>query len=245
MATFCDNIIRKGENEKVNDETIEETLEKAVMLLAYVQDKDLFAEFYRKKLSNRLLFERSSNHDLERCILTKMKQQCGGRFTSKMEGMVTDLTLARENQTNFQEYLGNNQTISPGIDFSVTILTTGLWPSYKSFDLMLPAEMAKCIEVFKGYYETKAKNKKLTWLYSLGSCHINGKFEQKTIELIVTTQQAAALLLFNDADRLSYSEIMTQLNLSHDDSVRLLHSLSCAKYKILTKEPKHQMHLPK
>jgi hypothetical protein len=49
--------------------------------------------------------------------------------------------------------------------------------------------------------------------------------------------QAALLLLFNGTDRLSYSEIVTQLNLSDDDVVRLLHSLSCAKYKILNKEP--------
>ena len=45
------------------------------------------------------------------------------------------------------------------------------------------------------------------------------------------------MLLFNSSDRLSYSEIMTQLNLSDDDVIRLLHSLSCAKYKILNKEP--------
>ncbi|PWA38611.1 Cullin, conserved site-containing protein [Artemisia annua] len=38
-------------------------------------------------------------------------------------------------------------------------------------------------------------------------------------------------------ERLSYQEIMTQLNLSDDDVVRILHSLSCAKYKILIKEP--------
>lgn len=30
---------------------------------------------------------------------------------------------------------------------------------------------------------------------------------------------------------------MTQLNLTEDDVIRLLHSLSCAKYKILIKEP--------
>ncbi|CAA2985397.1 cullin-1-like [Olea europaea subsp. europaea] len=48
---------------------------------------------------------------------------------------------------------------------------------------------------------------------------------------------AAALLLFNSSDRLSYQEIMTQLNLLDDDVVRQLHSLSCAKYKILNKEP--------
>lgn len=49
--------------------------------------------------------------------------------------------------------------------------------------------------------------------------------------------QAAALLLFNASDRLSYSDIKTQLNLADEDVVRLLQSLSCAKYKILIKEP--------
>ena len=58
--------------------------------------KDLFAEFYRKKLARRLLFDESANDDHERSILTKLKQQCGSQFTSKMEGMVTDLTLAKE-----------------------------------------------------------------------------------------------------------------------------------------------------
>ncbi|KAL9161360.1 hypothetical protein ABFS82_07G016600 [Erythranthe guttata] len=237
LATFCDNILKKGGSEKLSDEAIEDTLEKVVKLLAYISDKDLFAEFYRKKLARRLLFDKSANDEHERSILTKLKQQCGGQFTSKMEGMVTDLTLARENQTSFEEYLSNNANANPGIDLTVTVLTTGFWPSYKSFDLNLPAEMVKCVEVFREFYQTKTKHRKLTWIYSLGTCNINGKFEQKTIELIVTTYQAAALLLFNSSDRLSYQEIMTQLNLSDDDVVRLLHSLSCAKYKILSKEP--------
>ena len=45
--------------------------------------------FFRKKLARRLLFDRSANDDHERSILTKLKQQCGGQFTSKMEGMVS------------------------------------------------------------------------------------------------------------------------------------------------------------
>ncbi|CAL5346991.1 unnamed protein product [Camellia sinensis] len=237
LATFCDNILKKGGSEKLSDEAIEETLEKVVKLLAYISDKDLFAEFYRKKLARRLLFDKSANDEHERSILTKLKQQCGGQFTSKMEGMVTDLTLARENQTNFEEYLKTNPNASPGIDLTVTVLTTGFWPSYKSFDLSLPAEMVKCVEVFREFYQTKTKHRKLTWIYSLGTCNLNGKFEPKTMELIVTTYQASALLLFNASDRLSYQEILTQLNLTDDDVVRLLHSLSCAKYKILNKEP--------
>ncbi|CAI0466802.1 unnamed protein product [Linum tenue] len=214
LATFCDNILKKGGSEKLSDEAIEETLEKVVKVLAYISDKDLFAEFYRKKLARRLLFDKSANDD-----------------------HVTDLTLARENQTSFEEYLGNNANANPGIDLTVTVLTTGFWPSYKSFDLNLPVEMVKCVEVFREFYQTKTKHRKITWIYSLGTCNLIGKFEPKTMELIVTTYQASALLLFNTADRLSYSEIMAQLNLTDDDVVRLLHSLSCAKYKILIKDP--------
>ncbi|KAK6780756.1 hypothetical protein RDI58_022940 [Solanum bulbocastanum] len=240
LASFCDNILKKGGSEKLSDDDIEETLDKVVKLLAYISDKDLFAEFYRKKLSRRLLFDKSANDDHERLILTKLKQQCGGQFTSKMEGMVTDLTLARENQNHFQEYLSSNPAASPGIDLTVTVLTTGFWPSYKSSDLCLPVEMVKCVEVFKEFYQTKTKHRKLTWIYSLGTCNINGKFDSKTIELILGTYQAAALLLFNSSDRLSYSEIKSQLNLADDDLVRLLQSLSCAKYKILIKEPSNR-----
>ncbi|XP_049388092.1 cullin-1-like [Solanum stenotomum] len=235
LASFCDNILKKGGSEKLSDDDIEETLDKVVKLLAYISDKDLFAEFYRKKLSRRLLFDKSANDDHERLILTKLKQQYGWQFTSKMEGMVTDLTLARENQNHFQEYLSNNPAASPGIDLTVTVLTTGFWPSYKSSDLCLPVEMVKCVEVFKEFYHTKTKHRKLTWIYSLGTCNINGKFDAKTIELILGTYQAAALLLFNSSDRLSYLEIKSQLNLADDDLVRLLQSLSCAKYKILIK----------
>ncbi|WCJ26040.1 cullin 1 [Euphorbia peplus] len=36
LATFCDNILKKGGSEKLSDETVEETLEKVVKLLAYI-----------------------------------------------------------------------------------------------------------------------------------------------------------------------------------------------------------------
>jgi len=68
----------------LTDEAIEDTLEKVVKLLAYISDKDLFAEFYRKKLARRLLHDRSSSDEHERSILSRLKQQCGAQFTSKV-----------------------------------------------------------------------------------------------------------------------------------------------------------------
>ncbi|CAA7015680.1 unnamed protein product [Microthlaspi erraticum] len=237
LATFCDNLLKKGGIEKLGEEAVEHTLENVVKLLAYIRDKDLFAEFYREKQARRLLFDRSGGEEHESCILTKLKQQLGGHFTSKMEGMVTDMTLAKDQQLCFEAYLNTCVATKPGIDMTVTVLTTGFWPSYKTSDLNLPSEMIECIQVFKAYYELRTSHRRLMWIYSLGTCHVLGRFSARPVELIVSTYQAAVLLLFNNTERLTYHEIVEQLNLSHEDVVRLLHSLSCAKYKILKKEP--------
>ena len=62
---------------------MEETLEKVIKLLAFVSDKDLFAEFYRKRLAHRLLVAKNSSEHHERTVLGQLKQQCGAQFTSK------------------------------------------------------------------------------------------------------------------------------------------------------------------
>ena len=47
-----------------------------------------------------------------------------------MEGMVTDLQLAREKQQAFESWQRSNSKSSP-IELSVTVLTTGFWPAFK------------------------------------------------------------------------------------------------------------------
>ncbi|WZZ19890.1 hypothetical protein YC2023_121277 [Brassica napus] len=232
LATFCDNLFKKSGK---SDEGIEAEIDNVVKLLDYISDKDLFAEFYRKKLARRLLFDRKVNDEHERSMLTKLKGQHGGQFTSKMEGMLTDMALAKENQKGFEGSL----TEKPGgIDLAVTVLNTGFWPSYKtSTDLNLPREMVECVDAFNSYYGSKTTKRKLSWIYSLGTCHVIGRFDHKPIELVLFTYQAVVLCLFNNTERLTYKEIIEQLNLSHEDLVRVLHSLSCSKYKILNKEP--------
>jgi cullin 1 len=42
----------------------------------------------------------------------------------------------------------------------------GFWPTYKSMDLALPAEMVEGIEAFKEFYEAETKHRKLTWVYT-------------------------------------------------------------------------------
>ena len=241
LATFCDKLLQKGSSEKLSDEEVETTLEKVVKLLAYISDKDLFAEFYRKKLSRRLLFDRSANDDHERSILTKLKTQCGAQFTSKMEGMVTDLQIAKDNQKEFEKWLDDDDTRRPKMEFGVTVLTTGFWPTYKFTELALPEECVGCVSTFKEFYEKKLQHRKLTWIYGLGQVSMKGNFSSKPIELNINLFQAAILLLFNEQGSLKYTEIRDRLGLPDEDMARNLHSLSCAKYKILLKEPENKI----
>merc|ERR1719181_101237 len=151
--------------------------------------------------------------------------------------MVNDLQLAKENQRSLDDYFRDNTDKKPSIDLQVTVLTTGFWPSYPFVELNLPEEMIQGVDVFKQFYETKTQNRKLTWIYSLGTCQVLGKFDSRTIELVLSPFQACCLLLFNSADTLTFAEILERLNLPEPDVTRVLHSLSCAKYKILIKAP--------
>ena len=240
LALFCDKLLQKGSSEKLSDEEVEMTLEKVVKLLAYISDKDLFGEFYRKKLSRRLLFDRSANDDHERSILTKLKTQCGAQFTSKMEGMVTDLQIAKDNQKEFEKWLDDDETRRPKMDFAVTVLTTGFWPTYKFTELALPEECVGCVTTFKEFYDKKLQHRKLTWIYGLGQVTMKGNFASKPIELNINLFQAAILLLFNEQETLKYTEIRERLGLPDEDMARNLHSLSCAKYKVLLNEPENK-----
>ena len=48
----------------------------------------------------------------------------------QMEGMASDLQLAREMQTRFTEWK-KGQATKVGLEMTVTVLTTGYWPTYK------------------------------------------------------------------------------------------------------------------
>ena len=93
----------QGGTEKLSDEETEQQLDKVVKLLAYISDKDLFSEFYRKKLARRLLNDFSASDELERSILSRLKQQCGAQFTSKVSsfGFLERAALQKQNPRAF------------------------------------------------------------------------------------------------------------------------------------------------
>ena len=238
LATLCDNVLKMGgAREKLRDGEIESILVNVTKFLQYVSDRDLFGEFYSRKLAIRLLYDKSTNDIHELSMLSNLKQQYGHQLAPKMERMVTDMLQAEVNQVSFESYLTNNPNIHPGLNLDVRVLNVRFWPNFKSSEPNLPVEMIKCVEAFKKFYSTCTKQRKLTWLYSMGTCNVVCKFDAGPKEMLVTPYYAILLLLFNNSQKVSYLDIKSQLNLGDEYLVRLLHFIVFGKYKILLKEP--------
>jgi cullin 1 len=209
-------------------------LDRTVQLFSYLTDKDLFAEIYRNQLAKRLLNQRSTSDDAEKLMIAKLKMQCGTQFTSKMEGMLADLAVGSEQRTEFEQRMRNVDT---KLDFSVQVLTTGFWPTYKSPEVALTPEMDKCMGVFKEWHDKKHQKRKLTWMFSQGNASVRGVFGKKSYDFQVSTLQAIALNAMNEGVALSFEELSRNLSLEESILKPLMHSLSCGKYKVLNKSP--------
>ena len=231
MSSYCDRLFKSGE--KLNEMEVELNLDRVVQLFSYLNDKDLFAEIYRNLLAKRLLDQRSTV-DMEKVMIAKLKMQCGTQFTSKMEGMISDLAVGSDMKGDFDSMFSKQ---SSKLDFSVQVLTAGFWPTYRSPDIVVPEEMTKCMDLFKVWHDPRHAQRKLTWIYSLGGASVRATFGKKVYDMQVTTLQAVALNAFNDGKTLTFEELENTLNLEPEILKPLLHSLSCGKFKVVSKTP--------
>jgi len=234
MSTFCDRILKSG-GEKLSESEVEVNLEKIVQLFSYLTDKDMFAEIYRNQLAKRLLSQRSTSDDAEKLMIAKLKMQCGTQFTSKMEGMLADLAVGSDQRSEFETRM---RSVETKLDFSVQVLTTGFWPTYKSPEIALTPEMAKCMGVFKEWHDQKHQKRKLGWVFSQGNASVRGVFKnKKSYDIQVTTLQAVALDAMNGGVSMTFTELSRKLNVEENILKPLMHSLSCGKYKVIRKNP--------
>ena len=65
----------------------------------------MFEKYYKQHLAKRLLGGRTVSDDAERCFILKLKTECGYQFTSKIEGMFTDMRTSRDLMESFKGML--------------------------------------------------------------------------------------------------------------------------------------------
>ncbi len=99
-----DSKLRMG-NKEATEEELERLLDKIMVIFRFIHGKDVFEAFYKKDLAKRLLVGKSASVDAEKSMLSKLKQECGGAFTSKLEGMFKDMELSRDINVAFKQVI--------------------------------------------------------------------------------------------------------------------------------------------
>jgi cullin 3 len=240
ISLFVDEQLRKG-MKTTSEEEVEGTLDKVVMLFRYLHEKDVFEKYYKQHLAKRLLGQRSVSDDAERQMITKLKTECGYQYTSKLEGMFTDMKISADTQEVFLDNLrkdnGGSSKVD-GIELSVHVLTTGFWPTQLGTKCILPPQIVRCCETFKAHYLRQYSGRRLQWQANMGSADLKATFGSRRYEINVSTYLMCILLQFNDCDSKSYADIAQATEIPSPELKRALQSLACAKFKILNKEPK-------
>ncbi|KAF2205076.1 Cullin-domain-containing protein [Delitschia confertaspora ATCC 74209] len=261
ISLFIDENMKKGIKGKTESE-IDMVLEKAIVLLRYIQDKDLFERYYKKHLCRRLLMNKSISNDVEKQMISRMKMELGNNFTLKLEAMFKDMTISEELTAGFKTHVHQLGDPDPKrIELSINVLTSMTWPlesmgngdseDTKRPQCIFPTAVDRIKQGFEKYYNTKHSGRQLTWLANMGSADIkatfpkvpqkDGSFKERRHELNVSTYGMVILLLFNDlsaGESMTFEEIQARTNIPNSDLIRNLQSLAVApKTRILLKEP--------
>jgi cullin 3 len=169
-----------------------------------------------------------------------------GRETTNASSENTEKTQsALEASTKTSERVPNGPDAYDGasgsIDLTVQVLTTGSWPvPAGAAPCALPPALAAARDAYRDFYLAHHSGRKLSWLTSMGTAEVRGVFAggAKAHDLIVSTHQMCVLLLFNDADALTFSEIAEATRVPRDELRRSLQSLSLVKGRnVLRKDP--------
>ncbi|XP_015957880.1 cullin-4 [Arachis duranensis] len=217
IAKFLDEKLRAG-NKGTSEEELEGTLDKVLVLFRFIQGKDVF--------------------DAEKSMISKLKTECGSQFTNKLEGMFKDIELSKEINESFKQSSQARSKLPSGIEMSVHVLTTGYWPTYPPMDVRLPHELNVYQDIFKEFYLSKYSGRRLMWQNSLGHCVLKAEFPKGKKELAVSLFQTVVLMLFNDAEKLSFQDIKDATSIEDKELRRTLQSLACGKVRVLQKIPK-------
>lgn len=175
-------------------------------------------------------------------MIGKLKTECGFSFTSKLEGMFTDLRTSADFMERYKRETASHPLPvlkggSRPVDVDVTVLTKVNWPAAKLPPCKLPQEVQQAADAFQTYYLGVHTGRKLTWHTEKGTgevlfCPAPGRTRH---ELTVSTYQMAVLVMFNGTDRIPFSRMVQAVGIPADELARHVLSLLNPKVQVLRK----------
>ncbi|KAI5452672.1 ubiquitin ligase (cullin) of SCF [Naganishia albida] len=230
LGQYVNLVLSKSNKEASDDANLEESLNEAMTIFKYIDDKDVFQKFYSRNLATRLVKQRSASDEAEASMISKLKEVCGVDYTIRLQKMVQDVTISKETTAEFKERMRQGGDIASDIDFSIIVGSTVNWPiTAQQTEFAIPKQLSSIYERFKGFYTTNHSGRKLSWMWHLSNNEIKMTFTKPNYILMASSYQTAILLQFNDTHSLSYAELSEATQLADAQLKPVLNLLVKAK----------------
>ncbi|EPQ07427.1 Cullin-1, partial [Myotis brandtii] len=233
LARYCDSLLKKS-SKNPEEAELEDTLNQAMVVFKYIEDKDVFQKFYAKMLAKRLVHQNSASDDAEASMISKLKQACGYEYTSKLQRMFQDVGVSKDLNEQFKKHLTNSEPLD--LDFSIQVPSSGSWPFQQSCTFALPSELERSYQRFTAFYASRHSGRKLTWLYQLSKGELVTNCFKNRYTLQASTFQMAILLQYNTEDVYVVQQLTDSTQIKMDILAQVLQILLKSKLLVLEDE---------
>jgi len=223
FSKYIDNVLRE-DAAKLSLNEIKNIINEYMVLFKYIENKDLFENFFIKKLCIRCLFDLNKSEEAQNYLIEQLKNECGPYFVSKSQEMISDVKASQEMSQLFNKD-NENQFYIPVNYF---VLSNYTWP----IDKLIKGEIAN-FEIggqekkFFDFYHKKNSGKSLFW--HLPYCF--GEMEMKmedgsTIKITGNGVHFAILKCFNKSKTsLTLKDILNKTKIEKDVVQRYIKKL--------------------
>ncbi|XP_024085328.1 cullin-5 isoform X1 [Cimex lectularius] len=229
LANYCDMLLRKTPlSKRLTSDQIESKLKDVLLVLKYVQNKDVFMRFHKAHLTRRLILDTSADSEKEENMVEWLREVgMPADYVNKLARMFQDIKVSEDlNQQFKEEYRTSKGSIAESIN--IKILNAGAWArGSERVTVSLPLELEDYIPEVEDFYKKKHSGRKLQWYHHMSNGTITFSNAIGRYDVDVTTFQMAVLFAWNQRplDRISYENLRLATELPDPELRRTLWSL--------------------
>lgn len=234
LARYADGFLKATSKEA---ETEDMTADNMVLILKFIEDKDVFENHYRRLLAKRLINSNTKSDELEEGILQKLQEGNSLEFTSKITKMFQDMKSSEDLKIRVRDIIGYNPAVG---DFNPLILAQSMWPFVhnEDYNLKIAPELMSTIDVVQSEYGKKHSGRNLQWLWNHGKNEVKANLSRKgkpPFIFTVSNVQLMILLTFNKDATHTYQQLLETVGVS--SNVLDAHLTPFVKFKLIEQSP--------
>ena len=233
FSKYIDNVLRVDAAKK-NLNEIKNIINEYMILFKFIENKDLYENYFIKKLCIRCLFNLNKSEEAQNYLIEQLKNECGPYFVSKSQEMISDVKASQEMTQLFNKEDKNNFYIP----INYFVLSNYTWPIDKLIKGEIPNfDIGTKEKTFFEFYHKKNSGKSLFWHlpYCFGEIEMEIPKSEEKITIMGNGVHIAILKCFNKSNTsLTFKDILNKTKIEIDviqKNLKKLISKNLLKYE--------------